>query len=100
MSKDVSKLAKGFDWSRVSWKDKEYLSTMYKEAINARSYQATGIPFTTMYPEAEDFAIFNDPAAKDLYKEKFYHSAEQATHLLFPHPRGRKYWLVWSYVKD
>ena len=100
MSRDVSKVVKGFDWSRVSWKDKEYLSNMFKETINARSVKDTGIPFDKMYPDAANFALFNDEAAKNLYKEEFYNAAEQSSHLLFPHPRGRKYWLVWSYDKD
>jgi len=100
MSKDVSKFVKGFDWSRVSWKDKEYLSNMFKETINARSVNASGVPFETMYPDAGDYALFNDKIAKDAYKKEFYHAAEQSSHLLFPHPKGRKYWLVWSYVKD
>ena len=100
MIKDITKIIKGFDWNRVSWKDKEYLINMVKDTINARSVKASGIPFEIMYPDAGDFALFNDPIAKDLYREEFYNSAEQVTHLLFPHPRGRKYWLVWSYIKD
>lgn len=100
MIKDVSKIVKGFDWNRVSWKDKEYLINMVKNTINARSVKDTGIPFETTYPGASDFAIFNDKLAKNIYKEEFYDSGEQSSHLLYPHPRGRKYWLVWSYIKN
>ena len=58
MTKDVAKIVEGFDWNRVSWKDKE---------------------------------------AKDSYKNEFYNAGETASHLLSPHPRGRKYWLVWGF---
>ena len=50
-----------------------------------------------MYPDADDFALFNDEESKNAYKEEFYYSGEQSSHLLTPHPKGRKYWLVWSY---
>jgi hypothetical protein len=100
MSQDVSKFVKGFDWNYVSWKDKEYLSNMYKDLINSKSVRASGVPFSTMFPYAEDFALFNDERAKNAYKEQFYYTGEQSSHLLFPHPKGRKYWLVWSYDKN
>ena len=96
MIKDISKIVKGFDWNRVSWKDKEYLVNMVKETVNARSVKCSGIPFETMYPDADDFALFNDEESKNAYKEEFYYSGEQSSHLLTPHPKGRKYWLVWS----
>ena len=97
MVKDVAKIVKGFDWNRVSWKDKEYLTNMVKEVINSRSVNCSGIPFDIKYPSANEFALFNDEQAKDSYKEEFYDAAEAASHLLTPHPRGRKYWLVWGY---
>ena len=100
MIKDIAKIVKGFDWNRVSWKDKEYLINMVKETINERSVKCTGIPFDQMYPDADDFALFNNNKAKDSYKEEFYHSADTTSHLLTPHPSGRKYWLVWSYTPN
>ena len=45
MIKDITKIVKGFDWNRVSWRDKEYLSNMVKETVNERSVKNTGIPF-------------------------------------------------------
>ena len=65
MIKDIAKIVKGFDWNRVSWKDKEYLINMVKETINERSVKCTGIPFDQMYPDADDFALFNNNKAKD-----------------------------------
>ena len=66
MIKDVQRIVKGFDWNRVSWKDKEYLTNMVKDTINARSVKQTGIPFETKYPDAGDFALFNDKVIKFL----------------------------------
>ena len=97
MIKDVTKIVKGFDWNRVSWRDKEYLSNMVKETVNERSVKSTGIPFNKTYPDAGDFALFNNEKSKDRYMDEFYNAACTASHLLNPHPRGRKYWFVWSY---
>ncbi len=97
MVKDIAKIVKGFDWNRVSWKDKEYLTNMVKETINARSVNCTGISFDSMYPGASNFALFNNERSKNSYKEEFYHAEEVKSHLLFPHPKGRTYWLVWGY---
>tara|TARA_Y100001963_G_scaffold71949_1_gene100010 strand:- start:262 stop:576 length:315 start_codon:yes stop_codon:yes gene_type:complete len=97
MSIEISKIVKGFDWNRVSWKDKEYLSNMLKETINSRSVNCSGIPFNQKYPGAGDFALFNNEQSKNSYKNEFYHSGEVASHLLTPHPKGRKYWIVWGY---
>ena len=58
MVKDVSKIIHGFDWTRVSWKDREYLTTMVRDVTTARSYLESGIPFSTKYPGASEFALF------------------------------------------
>ena len=92
MVKDISKIVKGFDWNRVSWRDKEYLSNMVKDTV-----KSTGISFDQTYPDAGDFALFNNEKSKDHYMDEFYHAACISSHLLTAHPRGRKYWLVWSY---
>ena len=97
MVKDISKIVKGFDWNRVSWRDKEYLSNMVKETVNERSVKNTGIPFNQTYTDAGDFALFNNEKAKDRYMDEFYNAAYTVSHLLTAHPRGRQYWLVWSY---
>ena len=57
MIKDITKIVKGFDWNRVSWRDKEYLSNMVKETVNERSVKNTGIPFNQTYTDAGDFAL-------------------------------------------
>jgi hypothetical protein len=100
ITRNISKIVKGFDWNRVSWKDKEYLTSMVKDTIYTRSVKASGVPFQTKYPAAGDYALFNDQSTKEAYKKEFYNTGEQSSHFLFPHPKGRKYWLVWSYVKD
>ena len=97
MVKDISKIVKGFDWNRVSWRDKEYLTNMVKETINERSYKCSGIPFSQKFPHAGDFALFNSETARDSYMNEFYNAEFISSHLLTPHPKGRKYWLVWSY---
>jgi len=100
MVKDVSKIVQGFDWTRVGWKDREYLNSMVRDVTTSRSYLNSGIPFSAKYPAANEFALFNDESIKNDYKNEFYNSAEAASHLLTPHPKGRKYWLVWAYDKD
>jgi len=100
MVKDVSKIIRGFDWTRVSWKDREYLTTMVRDVTTARSYLESGSPFSTKFPAAAEFALFNEEKAKNEYRSEFYSSAEAVSHLLTPHPKGRKYWLVWAYNKD
>ena len=72
ITKNITKIVKGFDWNRVSWKDREYLTNMVKEVINSRSVNCSGIPFNTKYPGANEFALFKDEQAKDSYKEEFY----------------------------
>jgi len=98
MKQEVEKIVKGFDWNRVSWYDKEYLAAMVNDTINSMSYKQTGISFEKTYPDASDFALFNDEKSKTKYKSEFYHSGEMSSHLLKAHPKGRKYWLVWSYM--
>jgi|TARA_R110000851_G_scaffold150933_2_gene291991 hypothetical protein len=100
MVKDVSKIVKGFQWDRVSWKDREYLIGMVNDTINSKSVRASGIPFSTKYQDANEFALFNDESSKNEYKDEFYNADETASHLLTPHPKGRKYWLVWAYNKS
>ena len=100
MKHDLEKIVKGFDWKRVSWFDKEYLAAMVNETITSMSYKASGLPFDKKYPDAGDFAIFNDEKARDRYKAEFYNSAHMGSHLLSNHPKGRKYWFVWSYSPE
>ena len=95
---DVEKIVKGFDWNRVSWFDKEYLSTMIYDTINAKSYKETGRSFDQTYPHASDFALFNDEKARNRYESEFYHTSHMSSHLLNRHPKGRTYWFVWSYT--
>ena len=100
MVKDVSKIVQGFEWSRVGWKDREYLTSMVRDMTTSRSVLESGIPFNVKYPGASEFALFNEESVKDEYKQEFYTSAETVSHLLTPHPKGRKYWLVWAYNKN
>ena len=98
MKQDLEKIVKGFDWKKVPWYDKEYLAAMVNDTINAMSYKDKGIPFDRLYPEANDFALFNDEGAKNRYEAEFYHADHIASHLLNSHKKGRKYWFVWSYT--
>ena len=98
MKQELEKIVKGFDWNRVSWYDKEYLAAMVNDTINSRSYKAKGIPFEQKYPDAGDYALFNDENSCKRYLGEFYHSDSIASHLLNKHPKGRKYWLAWSYT--
>ena len=100
MVKDVSKIVQGFEWSRVGWKDREYLNNMVRDVTTSRSYLNSGEPFSTKYPGATEFALFNEESVKNDYKNEFYNAAEATSHLLTPHPKGRKYWLVWAYNKN
>tara|TARA_R110000851_G_scaffold235766_1_gene388356 strand:- start:458 stop:805 length:348 start_codon:yes stop_codon:yes gene_type:complete len=97
---DVEKIVKGFDWNRVSWFDKEYLSGMIHDTVNAMSFRETGQSFNNTFPEAGDFALFNDEKAVQRYTSEFYNTALQASHLLNRHPKGRKYYFVWSYIPN
>tara|TARA_Y100000310_G_C20515178_1_gene730837 strand:- start:144 stop:443 length:300 start_codon:yes stop_codon:yes gene_type:complete len=99
MIKDVSKIVKGFDWKRVSWPDREYLINMVYETINSRSYRESGRPFINIFPDAGDYALFNCIKAVKRYREEFYNTEVAASHLLHPHPKGRKYYFVWSYSR-
>ena len=87
---DVEKIVKGFDWNRVSWFDKEYLSGMIHDTVNAMSFRETG----------QSFTLFNDEKAVQRYTSEFYNTALQASHLLNRHPKGRKYYFVWSYIPN
>ena len=78
------------DWSLLDYRNwhnsnKEYLTNMVKETINARSVNCTGISFDSMYPGASNFALFNNERSKNSYKEEFYHAEEVKSHLLFPY---------------
>ena len=100
MKQQVEKIVKGFDWRKIPWYDKEYLSAMVNDTINAMSYKDTGKSFDQTYPDANDFALFNNQDARDDYENEFYHADHIASHLLNPHKKGRKYWLVWSYSPE
>ena len=99
MVKEVEGIVKDFDWKRVSWQDKEYLANLVQETINSRNYRSKGGSFSDQYPDAGDYALFNCIKAVKRYREEFYNSGVASSHLLTPHPKGRKYYFVWSYSK-
>ena len=94
---DTESIVKDFDWNRVSWQDKEYLSGMIHETINSRNFRAKGRSFEDLYPDHGDYALFNCPKTAVRYSDEFYNTGTVVSHLLHPHPRGRKYYFVWSY---
>jgi len=100
MKQDIEKIVRGFDWNRVGWRDKEYLTAMVNDTISSKSFKDSGQSFDQKYPGAGDFVLFNNKNAASSYGEEFYHAASMASHYLHPHPKGRKYWLVWSFTPN
>ena len=99
MIKEVENIVKDFTWHRVSWQDREYIVNHVHETINSKNYRAKGGSFEDQYPESNDYALFNNEDEKNAYVNEFYYTSERSSHLLTPHPKGRKYWFVWSYTK-
>ena len=99
MIKEVENIVKDFTWHRVSWQDREYIVNHVHETINSKNYRAKGGSFEDQYPESNDYALFSCKKAAQRYSDEFFNSDMSGTHLLTPHPKGRKYWFVWSYTK-
>ena len=97
MIKDINKIVKDFEWKRVSWPDREYLTNMIHDTLNSRNFLEKGGAFTDQYPDAQEFALFNCPKVAKRYRDEFYNTGCISSHLLHPHPRGRKYYFVWTY---
>ena len=99
MIKEIEGIVKDFDWKRVSWQDREYLTSLIHETLNSRNFRAKGGSFADQYPQAGEYALFNCIKAVNRYREEFYSTDYASSHLLAPHPKGRKYYFVWCYSK-
>ena len=49
-----------FDMKKLPSVDQEYLRTMVFETIGQRSVKSSGLAFHTMYPDANNFTLFDD----------------------------------------
>ena len=85
-----------FDFKGLPKYDQEYLRTMVFEKIGEKSVNSSGKSFTEMYPNANNFTLFNNESTMINYMLEFSGDyASIASHLL----HGKKYWFAWSYSK-
>ena len=85
-----------FDFKELPKYDQEYLRTMVFEKIGEKSVNSSGKSFTEMYPNANNFTLFNNESTMLNYMLEFAGEyANTASHLL----HGKKYWFAWSYSK-
>jgi len=83
-----------FDIKKLPAVDQEYLRTMVFETVNQKSVKSSGMPFTSMYPDADNFTLFNNKAVMLNYMLDFNGKyASTASHLL----EGKKFWFAWTY---
>ena len=83
-----------FDMKKLASYDQEYLRTMVFETIGERSVKNTGTPFTEMYPNPNNFTLFNNHTRMINEMSEFTGEyATTASHLL----HGKKYWFAWTY---
>ena len=83
-----------FNFRAMAKHDQEYLRTMVFETIGQKSVKNTGKPFGKMYPNANNFTLFNDHNMMLNYMSEFAGDyANTASHLL----HGKKYWFAWTY---
>ena len=85
-----------FDFKGLPKYDQEYLRTMVFETIGQKSVKSSGRSFNEMYPNANNFTLFNNESVMLNYMTEFSGEyANTASHLL----HGKKYWFAWSYSK-
>ena len=83
-----------FEMKKLNSCDQEYLRTMVFETIGERSVKNTGKPFTSMYPNAKNFTLFDDEYTMLNYMSNYSGNyANVASHLL----DGHKYYFAWTY---
>ena len=86
-----------FNFKELPKYDQEYLRTMVFETINQKSVKSSGKTFREMYPNPNNFTLFNDEATMLNYMLEFSGEYENiASHLL----HGKKYWFAWTYQKN
>ena len=85
-----------FDFKGLPKYDQEYLRTMVFETIGQKSVKSSGKSFPEMYPNANNFTLFDDDSMMLNYMSEFSGEYDTiASHLL----HGKKYWFAWSYSK-
>mgnify|MGYP003136374800 CR=1 FL=1 len=85
-----------FEFKKLPKYDQEYLRTMVFETIGQKSVNSSGKSFPEMYPNANNFTLFNNESTMLNYMAEFTGDyANTASHLL----HGKKYWFAWSYSK-
>ena len=83
-----------FDFRGMSKYDQEYLRTMVFETIGQKSVKNTGKPFVKMYPNANNFTLFNDHNMMINYMSEFSGRYSSTTsHLI----NGKKYYFAWTH---
>ena len=83
-----------FNFRGLMKHDQEYLRTMVFETIGQKSVKSSGRSFNEMYPNANNFTLFNNESVMLNYMTEFSGEyANTASHLL----HGKKYWFAWSY---
>tara|TARA_R110001606_G_scaffold221341_1_gene369047 strand:- start:241 stop:534 length:294 start_codon:yes stop_codon:yes gene_type:complete len=83
-----------FDMKKLPSVDQEYLRTMVFEVIGQRSVKSSGLPFQTIYPDANNFTLFDDQNKMLNYMTDFNGDyACTASHLL----EGKKFWFAWTH---
>ena len=83
-----------FDMKKLPSVDQEYLRTMVFETIGQRSVKSSGLAFTSKYPNADNFTLFNNKEVMLNYMLDFNGKyASTASHLL----EGKKFWFAWTH---
>ena len=83
-----------FDMKKLPSYDQEYLRTMVFETIGQKSVKNSGRSFHEMYPNANNFTLFEDQTMMLNYMTDFTGDySNTASHLL----HGKKYYFAWTY---
>ena len=83
-----------FGFKELPKYDQEYLRTMVFETIGQKSVKSSGRSFNEMYPNANNFTLFNNESVMLNYMTEFSGEyANTASHLL----HGKKYYFAWTY---
>tara|TARA_Y100000593_G_scaffold42264_1_gene80928 strand:+ start:164 stop:457 length:294 start_codon:yes stop_codon:yes gene_type:complete len=83
-----------FDMKKLPSYDQEYLRTMVFETIGQKSVKNSGRTFYEMYPNANNFTLFEDETMMLNYMTEFSGDyTNTASHLL----HGKKYYFAWTY---
>jgi len=83
-----------FNFKKLANYDQEYLRTLVFNTIGERSVNSTGIPFFKLYPNAQNFTLFDDESKMINEMSEYNGDFESATsHLL----HGKKFYFAWTY---